>query len=69
MMADSGCRYAVMEVSSQGIKMDRVAFMRFDYALFTNLSPDHIGPGEHSSFREYMECKKKAFQQMRCGIV
>ena len=68
MMADSGCRYAVMEVSSQGIKMDRVAFMRFDYALFTNLSPDHIGPGEHSSFREYMECKKKLFSRCDVGL-
>ena len=49
-MKDAGCTHVVMEVSSQGIKMERVAGLRFTCGIFTNLSPDHIGPGEHGSF-------------------
>lgn len=68
-MVDAGCEYVVMEVSSQGLKMDRVAGITFDYGIFTNLSPDHIGPGEHDSFEEYMECKSLLFRRCRVGIV
>ena len=46
-MVEAGCDYMVMEVSSQGLKMDRVAGMFFDYGIFANISPDHIGPNEH----------------------
>ena len=49
-MADGGCKAVVMEVSSQGLKFSRVAGIPFGYALFTNLSPDHIGIGEHRDF-------------------
>lgn len=68
-MVEQGCEFVVMEVSSQGIKMDRTTGILFDYAVFTNLSPDHIGPGEHESFEEYLECKSRLFQQSKCGIV
>lgn len=67
-MVIEGCEFVVMEVSSQGIKMDRTTGILFDYAVFTNLSPDHIGPGEHESFEEYLECKSRLFQQSKCGI-
>lgn len=67
-MVDEGCQYMVMEVSSQGMKMDRVAGIHFDYGIFTNLSPDHIGPNEHATFEEYMECKSRLFRQCRVGI-
>lgn len=68
-MAEAGCEYMVMEVSSQGIKMDRVAGMHFDYGIFTNLSPDHIGPNEHKDFDEYLHCKSRLFQMCDVGIV
>ena len=68
-MVDAGCDYMVMEVSSQGIKMDRVAGMSFDYGVFTNISPDHIGPNEHKDFDEYLECKSRLFQMCKVGIV
>ena len=68
-MADAGCEYVVMEVSSQGLKMDRVAGIEFDYGIFTNLSPDHIGPTEHATFEEYMNCKGMLFRQCKIGIV
>ena len=39
---DIGCRYAVIEVTSEGIKQYRHKFINFDTALLTNLSPQHI---------------------------
>ncbi|MEE8886342.1 MAG: UDP-N-acetylmuramoyl-L-alanyl-D-glutamate--2,6-diaminopimelate ligase [Eubacteriales bacterium] len=68
-MVESGFDSVVMEVSSQALKMDRVAGIEFDFGIFTNIAPDHIGPNEHSSFEEYMECKKKLLRQSRIGIV
>lgn len=68
-MVDKGCKYAVMEVSSQGLKLDRTLGIEFDYGVFTNLSPDHIGPHEHDSFEEYTECKSLLFRQCKTAIV
>ena len=69
MMVEEGCQYMVMEVSSQGIKMDRVAGIEFDYGVFTNISPDHIGPGEHENFEEYLSCKAELFRRCKTGII
>lgn len=68
-MVQEGCKYAVIEVSSQGLKLDRVAGIVFDYGVFTNLSIDHIGPNEHESFEEYLYCKSLLFKQCRVGII
>lgn len=68
-MVEAGFDSVVMEVSSQALKMDRVAGITFDFGIFTNIAPDHIGPNEHASFEEYMECKKKLLRQSRIGIV
>lgn len=68
-MVDDGCEYAVMEVSSQGLKLERTATILFDYGIFTNLEEDHIGPKEHADMEEYIRCKGKLFKQCRCGIV
>ena len=68
-MVEAGCQVAVMEVSSQGLKLHRTAGILFDIGIFTNLAPDHIGPNEHESFEEYLECKSRLFRQCRVGIV
>ena len=68
-MAEAGCDSVVMEVSSQALMMNRVAGITFDYGIFTNISPDHIGPNEHSSFEDYLACKKQLLRQCRVGIV
>lgn len=68
-MVEAGLQCAVMEVSSQALKQSRVAGIFFDYGIFTNIEADHIGPGEHESFEEYLECKKKLLRQCRVGIV
>lgn len=61
-MADAGCKAACMEVSSLGLKHHRVDDIHFDTAVFTNLSPDHIGGHEHDSFEEYSYWKKQLFK-------
>lgn len=68
-MVEEGCRYMIMEVSSQGLKMHRVDGILFDYGLFTNISRDHIGPDEHADFEEYLYCKSQLLNQCRTGIV
>ncbi len=67
-MVDEGCDCLVMEVSSQAMKQYRVAGIVYDYALFTNLEPDHIGDNEHASFEEYMYCKSLLFRQCRFAL-
>ncbi|MDO5146684.1 MAG: UDP-N-acetylmuramoyl-L-alanyl-D-glutamate--2,6-diaminopimelate ligase [Eubacteriales bacterium] len=64
-MKEAGCRAVVMEASSQGFKLDRTAGILFDYGIFTNLSPDHIGPNEHEDFEEYLQCKSMLFNQCK----
>lgn len=64
-MHKAGCTHVVMEVSSQGLMMNRVHGIVFDIGVFTNLSPDHIGKGEHDSFEHYLECKSLLFKQTK----
>ena len=66
---DAGCDTALMEVPSQGLMMDRVAGIHYDIGVFTNLSPDHIGPGEHKTFEEYRSWKGQLFKRCTTGVV
>lgn len=68
-MVEAGCEAVVMEVSSQGLKMHRTAGIPFTLGIFTNLAPDHIGPGEHEDLEDYIRCKGLLFQQCKTGIV
>lgn len=68
-MVEAGLDTVVMEVSSQALMLHRTQGFIFDYGIFTNLEPDHIGPNEHASFEEYLACKGLLFQQCRVGIV
>lgn len=68
-MVDEGCECVVMEVSSQGLMLNRVAGFTFDYGIFTNMEPDHIGPNEHKDFDDYMYCKGLLFKNCVTGIV
>lgn len=67
-MKQNGVKAVVMEVSSQGLKMERVSGIVFDYAIFTNLSRDHIGACEHADMEEYRACKTRLFSMCRHGI-
>lgn len=67
-MADIGTKAVVMEVSSQGLMQGRVYGIDFDYGIFTNLEPDHIGENEHKDFNEYMYWKSTLFKMCKVGI-
>ena len=43
--------------------------MHYDIGVFTNLSPDHIGPGEHKTFEEYRSWKGQLFRRCDVGVV
>ncbi len=68
-MVEAGCECVVMEVSSQGLKLNRVAGFTFDYGIFTNLGEDHIGGAEHTDFEDYLTSKSKLFKQCRQGLI
>ena len=62
-MADAGCGYCVMEVSSHAITLDRVGGVHYDVAAFTNLSEDHLD--FHKTMDAYCDAKAELFS--RCG--
>ena len=68
LMLEEGCDTCVMEVSSQALKLDRTYGITFDYGIFTNMSPDHIGENEHADYEEYVSCKSLLFKQCRHGV-
>lgn len=68
-MVSSGMRAVVMEISSQALKFNRVLGVKLDVALFTNFSPDHIGPGEHPNLEDYFESKKALFDKFAPSLV
>lgn len=68
-MYQAGCTHVIIEASSQGFKLNRTAGICFDYGAFLNISIDHISPGEHETFEEYLECKKMLFQQTKKSVV
>jgi len=61
--AKADCKYAVLEITSEGIKQFRHKFIDFDVAVLTNLSPEHIE--SHGSFEKYQAAKAKLFQQVK----
>ena len=58
-MADEGCAYAVMEVSSHALVLDRVAGIQFAAGVFTNLTQDHLD--FHKTMKAYAEAKAMLF--------
>lgn len=68
-MLDNGVKCVSMEVSSGGIMKNRVEDVDFDVAIFSNLSPDHIGPKEHPTFEHYLQCKARLFKMAKHGII
>ncbi len=60
-MVQNGCKYAVMEVSSQALAQERVYGMKFDLGVFTNLSVDHLD--YHGDMLSYRASKLKLFAQ------
>ncbi len=58
-MSDNGVSHVVMEVSSHALAQQRIEGLKFDVALFTNLSRDHLD--FHKDMNRYYDSKKKLF--------
>ena len=67
-MAEEGCEVVVMEVSSQSLKLHRVAGSNFDIGIFTNFSQDHISEKEHPDMQDYFNSKLKLFTMCKTAI-
>lgn len=68
-MVDKNVDSTVMEVSSQGLELHRVAQCDFDIGIFTNFSRDHIGPKEHATLEDYFNAKAKLFSMCKQAVV
>lgn len=66
-MADAGCKYVVMEVSSHALFLDRVYGVTFEVGVFTNLTQDHLD--FHKTMEAYGRAKAILFTQCRRGVV
>ncbi len=58
-----GCEFVAMEVSSHSLDMNRVDGLLFDYAIFTNLTQDHLD--YHGNMKNYALAKQKLFRKMK----
>ena len=61
-MADAGCEYVFMEVSSHAMDQKRIAGVNFVGGVFTNLTHDHLD--YHKSIENYFNAKKKFFRAL-----
>lgn len=61
-MVKAGCKYAVIETSSQGVEQFRHIGINYDLIVFTNLTPEHIEA--HGSFENYRMYKEKLFEHL-----
>lgn len=66
-MRDAGCQYAVMEVSSHAIALDRVGGLRYDVAAFTNLTEDHLD--FHKTMDAYCDTKAELFRRCDRAVI
>lgn len=64
---DSGCKYIFMEVSSQGLSYGRLGNLHFDYAVFTNLTCEHLN--YHKTMENYALAKQELFKRCDKSII
>lgn len=62
-IVDDGADSVVMEVTSHSLEQKRVAAIKFDVAVFTNLTLDHLD--FHKNMQNYLEAKTKLFRQLK----
>lgn len=60
---DNECSYVVMEISSQALSYNRIGRLLFDYAVFTNLTEDHLD--YHKDIKSYALAKQKLFYHVK----
>lgn len=62
-MVDAGCKYAVVETSSEGLAQFRSVGIHYDVAVLTNFTPEHIEA--HGGYENYRAAKGILFQQLK----
>ena len=68
-MLEEKCEAVVMEVSSQSLKLERVAGCDFDIGVFTNFAEDHISSKEHPDMEDYFNSKVTLFKMCKKGFI
>ena len=61
-MVTQGCGACVMEVSSHALALQRVDYLRFAAAIFTNLTRDHLD--FHRNMEDYFAAKRRLFEML-----
>ena len=61
-MANSGCKYVFMEVSSHAVAQRRISGLKFAGGIFTNLTRDHLD--YHKTVENYLKAKKRFFDDL-----
>ena len=67
--AENGCRYLVMETSSQALKYGRTDALHYKVGGFLNISEDHISDREHPDIEDYFNSKLKLFSQCEIACI
>ena len=60
---NNNCEYVCLETSSHGLNQNRLANLKFDFAVFTNLTHEHLG--YHKTMENYALAKQKLFNMLR----
>ncbi|KKQ95621.1 MAG: UDP-N-acetylmuramyl-tripeptide synthetase [Candidatus Woesebacteria bacterium GW2011_GWB1_43_14] len=66
-MVDSGCEYAVLEVTSHGLDQKRVYGINFDVGVLTNITHEHLD--YHKTFDAYRRAKLKLFKNSKVAVL
>ena len=66
LMQEAGCEYVVMEVSSHSLALRKTDPITFEYAIFTNLSDEHMD--FHKSKEDYYKTKLSLFKNAKRGL-
>ncbi len=66
-MVNTGCKYAVIEVSSHGIDQKRIAEVKFEVGVLTNIAPEHLD--YHKTFAEYKKVKMSFIKSCRHQVI
>lgn len=69
LMVEKNVDVAIIEVSSQAIKLDRVTGCEFEIGVFTNFSEDHISPKEHPDMEDYFNSKLELLKIAKFGVI
>jgi UDP-N-acetylmuramyl-tripeptide synthetase len=67
--SESGTKYMVTEVSSQGLKYHRTLGVMYEVGVFMNIGQDHISPAEHSDMEDYISSKELLFNQCKVACI